>query len=633
MGQTPRLLESDRYDDEFYQTVWQALREHDYWHGELWCRRKNGSQFAALLTISAVPDMQGNIEHYAAMFSDITALKENQQQLERVAHYDLLTGLPNRLLLGDRLKQAIRQTRRRGMHLAVVFIDLDGFKKVNDQHGHGVGDKLLSVLSRRMTQVLREGDTLARLGGDEFVAILVDLPDVSISVPILDRLIEVAAQPVPIGDALCEVSASIGVSYYPQGEDIDADQLLRQADQAMYFAKQAGKNRYHVFDTEKDRTLRTRHEGFDSIENALANGQFLLYFQPKVNMRTGEVLGAEALIRWQHPARGLLSPASFIPIIENHPLGIDVGKWTIEAALTQIEVWRKAGLHVPISVNIGARHLLQPDFIMHLRGMLSRHPGAQPQDLELEILETSAVEDFVQVSQLMALCERMGLRFALDDFGSGYSSLTYLKRLPAHLLKIDQGFIRDMLEDPDNIAILDALLALARSFGRNCIAEGVESIRHGEMLLRMGCEWGQGYAIGHPMPAHEFEQWLHTWQVPLSWKGFKPDSRAALPVPFTYADHRVWISQMIDYLSGKTQVPPQSETLQYWRDQSGRPTFFGKDPDDPVDVLHQSIQQLAHTLSEMKNADRVEALRAGIDKLQHLQADLLGLLPPDQKPD
>ncbi len=633
MGQTPRLLESDRYDDEFYQTVWQALREHDYWHGELWCRRKNGSQFAALLTISAVPDMRGNIEHYAAMFSDITALKENQQQLERVAHYDLLTGLPNRLLLGDRLKQAIRQTRRRGMHLAVVFIDLDGFKKVNDQHGHAVGDKLLSVLSRRMTQVLREGDTLARLGGDEFVAILVDLPDISVSIPILDRLIEVAAQPVPIGDALCEVSASIGVSYYPQGEDIDADQLLRQADQAMYRAKQAGKNRYHVFDTEKDRTLRTRHDGFDSIENALANGQFLLYFQPKVNMRTGEVLGAEALIRWQHPTRGLLSPASFIPIIENHPLGIDVGKWTIEAALTQIEVWRKADLHVPISVNIGARHLLQPDFIMHLRGMLSRHPGAQPQDLELEILETSAVEDFVQVSQLMALCERMGLRFALDDFGSGYSSLTYLKRLPAHLLKIDQGFIRDMLEDPDDIAILDALLALARSFGRNCIAEGVESIQHGEMLLRMGCEWGQGYAIGHPMPAHEFEQWLHTWQVPLSWKGFKPDSRSSLPVPFTYVDHRVWISQMIDYLSGKTQVPPQPEALQYWRDQSGRPTFFGKDPDDQVDVLHQSIQQLAHTLSEMKNAGRVEALRAGIDKLQHLQADLLGLLPPDQKPD
>lgn len=632
MGQTPRLLESDRYDDEFYQTVGQALREHDYWHGELWCRRKNGSQFAALLTISAVPDMRGNIEHYAAMFSDITALKENQQQLERVAHYDLLTGLPNRLLLGDRLKHAIRQTRRRGMHLAVVFIDLDGFKEVNDQHGHAVGDKLLSVLSRRMTQVLREDDTLARLGGDEFVAILLDLPDISVSVPILDRLIEVAAQPVPIGDAQCEVSASIGVSYYPQGEDIDADQLLRQADQAMYRAKQAGKNRYHVFDTEKDRTLRTRHEGFDSIENALANGQFLLYYQPKVNMRTGEVLGAEALIRWQHPTRGLLSPASFIPLIENHPLGIDVGEWTIEAALTQIEVWRKAGLHVPISVNIGARHLLQPDFIMHLRGMLSRHPGARPQDLELEILETSTVEDFVQVSQLMAQCERMGLRFALDDFGSGYSSLAYLKRLPAHLLKIDQGFIRDMLEDPDDIAILDALLALARSFGRNCIAEGVESIQHGEMLLRMGCEWGQGYAIGHPMPAHEFEQWLHTWQAPLSWKGFKPNSRSALPVPFTYADHRVWISQMVDYLSGKTQVPPQPETLQYWRDQSGRPTFFGKDPDDQVDVLHQSIQQLAHTLSEMKNAGRVEALRAGIDKLQHLQAELLGLLPPDQKP-
>lgn len=472
------------------QTVWQALREHDYWHGELWCRRKNGSQFAALLTISAVPDMQGQIEHYAAMFSDITALKENQQQLERVAHYDLLTGLPNRLLLGDRLKQAIAQTRRRGMHLVVVLIDLDGFKKVNDQHGHAVGEKLLSVLSRRMTQVLREGDTLARLGGDEFVAVLIDLPDISLSVPILDRLIEVAAQPVPIGDVLCEVSASIGVSFYPQAEDIDADQLLRQADRPCILPSKLA--RIDITFSIRRRIVRLRHEGLDSIENALANGQFLLYFQPKVNMRTGEVLGAEALIRWQHPARGLLSPGSFLPLIENHPLGIAVGKWTIEAALTQIEIWRKAGLNVPISVNIDAEHLLQPDFIMNLRGMLSRHPGAQPQDLELEILETSAVEDFVQVSQSMALCERMGLRFALDDFGSGYSSLTYLKRLPAYLLKIDQGFIRDMLEDPDDIAILDALLALARSFGRNCIAEGVESIKHGEILLRLGCEWGLG---------------------------------------------------------------------------------------------------------------------------------------------
>lgn len=493
MGQTPRLLQSDRYDDEFYQTVWQALREHDYWHGELWCRRKNGSQFAALLTISAVPDMRGNIEHYAAMFSDITALKENQRQLERVAHYDLLTGLPNRLLLGDRLKQAIGQTRRRGMHLAVVFIDLDGFKKVNDQHGHAVGDKLLSVLSRRMTQVLREGDTLARLGGDEFVAILVDLPDVSISVPILDRLIEAAAQPVPIGDALCEVSASIGVSYYPQGEDIDADQLLRQADQAMYRAKQAGKNRYHVFDTEKDRTLRTRHEGFDSIENALANGQFLLYFQPKVNMRTGEVLGAEALIRWQHPARGLLSPASFLPLIENHPLGIDVGNGYRGCADPDRSL-AQCRPSCPDQREYRCAALAATGLHHASTGMLSRHPGAQPQDLELEILETSAVEDFVQVSQLMALCERMGLRFALDDFGSGYSSLTYLKRLPAHLLKIDQGFIRGMLEDPDDIAILDALLALARSFGRNCIAE--ESNPFG--MVKCCCVWDASGARAMP---------------------------------------------------------------------------------------------------------------------------------------
>ena len=365
------------------------------------------------------------------------------------------------------------------------------------------------------------------------------------------------------------------------------------------------------------------------IADAVCHEKIYPAYQPIVCLRTRAIHGLEVLARWHDPDFGAVPPKDLIPIALQASLLPLLTLNLVRRACAEAGTWPGRfclAFNVPPSLLQDA-----PAVRLLLEAMAE---SSFPLDrICIEMTEDELVEDEPAAERAFGYLKSHGIRVALDDFGTGYSSLTYLKRLPAHLLKIDQGFIRDMLEDPDDIAILDALLALARSFGRNCIAEGVESIQHGEMLLRLGCEWGQGYAIGHPMPAHEFEQWLHTWQVPLSWKGFKPDSRSALPVPFTYADHRVWISQMIDYLSGKAQVPPQPEALQYWRDQSGRPTFFGKDPDDQVDVLHQSIQQLAHTLSEMKNAGRVEALRAGIDKLQHLQADLLGLLPPDQKPD
>lgn len=443
-------------------------------------------------------------------------LREKSRQLEHIAHYDALTGLPNRVLFADRLQQAIVQSRRRGLSLAVVYLDLDGFKGVNDQHGHDIGDELLILVAQRMKEALREGDTLARFGGDEFVAVLVDLEDQDDYQAVLARLLEVVAVPTTVRHRVLSVSASIGVTLHPQ-DGADADLLLRHADQAMYLAKQEGKNRWHLFDVAKDAAVKFQRESFERIRRALDQREFVLYYQPKVNMRTGEVIGAEALIRWQHPERGLLLPGAFLPIIEESQISEELGDWVIDTALTQVGEWHKAGLALPVSVNVGARQLQRPDFVPHLRDLLSVHPAVSPQDLELEIVETSALQDMALVSEIMHDCRTIGVRFALDDFGTCYSSLTYLKRLPAELLKIDRSFVRDMLDDPEDLAIVEGVVWLANAFGRAVIAEGVETVTHGELLVLLGCELAQGFGIARPMPGPDLVAWAQNWRPHPAW--------------------------------------------------------------------------------------------------------------------
>jgi diguanylate cyclase (GGDEF)-like protein/PAS domain S-box-containing protein len=517
LGRNPRFLQSGRQDKAFYEAMWQDLTGPGHWSGEVWNRRKNGEVYAELLTISAVRDAQGITQQYVALFSDITGIKEHQNQLERIAHFDALTNLPNRVLLADRLNQAVAQTPRRNTTLTVAFLDLDGFKAINDTHGHEMGDQLLIALAARMKQCLREGDTLGRLGGDEFVAVLTDLPDPQASMPLLTRLLEAAARPVVVGGTVLQVSASLGVTFFPQAEAIEPDQLLRQADQAMYQAKVAGKNRYHVFDPAQDSSIRGHHESLERIRLALERNELVLHYQPKVNMRTGKVIGAEALIRWQHPDKGLLAPAAFLPVIEDHPLAVTLGEWVMEAALTQLDTWLAAGFDIPVSINIGARQLQQANFAQRLQTILERHPQLHPGCLELEVLETSALQDMVQVAQTIEACARMGVRFALDDFGTGYSSLTYLKRLHVAVLKIDQSFVRDMLEDPDDLAILQGVIDLSAAFKREVIAEGVETAAHGTALLELGCDHAQGYGIARPMQPELLAAWAAQWPTDAVW--------------------------------------------------------------------------------------------------------------------
>lgn len=437
----------------------------------------------------------------------VGAMVAHEDELKQLAHFDAVTGLPNRARLSDLLFQAMKQTQGQGGSLAVAYLDIDRFKAVNDKYGHVAGDELLRLLAQRMSTAVRKTDTLARIGGDEFAAVLVGLENPNDCHLALACLLEAVSQPIVLGDSIIETSASIGVTIFPS-DSADADQLLRHANLAMYQAKEAGGNRYHLFDVDQAVTNKAHSESLARLRQALEQDELVLYFQPKVNMRTGDLLGVEALIRWRHPEQGLLPPASFMPLIGDHPLGIEVGEWVIRTALHQVSLWRTGGLDIAVSVNISGDQLLQTDFAHRLSELLQACPAFSPRLLELEILETSALDNIERVSQVMRECRLLGVRFSLDDFGTGYSSLSHLKRLPADMLKIDRGFIRGMLESRDDLILIEGVIRLASAFGLEVIAEGIETPEQKLKLLSMGCENGQGYAIGRPMPADALPGWL-----------------------------------------------------------------------------------------------------------------------------
>ena len=516
VGRNPSFLKSGRHDAAFYAQMWQTLAERGYWHGEIWNQRKSGEIYPENVSISAVHDADGAITYYVGLFADITTLKENQQRLEQMAYYDSLTRLPNRALLADRLRYALAKAQREQRILAVCYLDLDGFKPVNDTWGHAAGDDLLIQVAQRLQNRVRADDTVARLGGDEFVVLLDDLQTIADGEQALQRILEALSAPFSIGAKIATASASIGVTFFPH-DGADPDALIRHADQAMYLAKQEGRNRYHLFDPEYDRRAQTRRELLERAQKGLAAGEFCLYYQPKVDMRQGRVIGAEALLRWRHPEQGLLAPGAFIAMVENSDFAQTLGHWVLETALRQMTAWAAEGLALPVSVNLSARHLQQPNFVAQIESLLARYPGIPPERLELEIFETAALDGIKQVSRIIAACRQLGVRFAIDDFGTGYSSLTYLRHLPTQTLKIDQSFVRGMLADPGDLAIVRGVIGLAAAFKLEVIAEGVESVEHGIRLLQLGCHQAQGYGIARPMPAEAISGWTRQWRNPEAW--------------------------------------------------------------------------------------------------------------------
>jgi len=517
IGHTTSFLHAGQQGPAFFSELAGSLQERSFWSGEVINQRKSGAIYSAMLSVAAVRDDEGKVINYVGVFSDITKLKRHEAELARVANYDPLTGLPNRRLFADRIRLAMARARRTDRPLAVGFLDLDDFKRVNDEQGHEAGDRLLAAVTHNLLNALRADDTVARLGGDEF-ALLMDLDDEQHLDAAMVRLMAALSTPVHINGVRQPVSASVGVTLFP-GDDADADALLRHADQAMYVAKERGGNRAHRFDPQQAREITAIHEQRSQLRLALQCEEFVLHYQPKVDLTNGHVLGAEALIRWKHPLRGPLPPAAFLRSMEGSDLEVLVGEWVIETVLCQIETWQAAGLGLAASANISPQHLLSPGFAERLAQMLAQHPAVDPGQLELEIVESAAMTDIALAVQTLTKCRAMGVKFSLDDFGTGYSSLALLRQLPLDTLKVDQSFVRDMLADPADLALVAGIVRLAESFGRGVIAEGVESLDHGAKLVAIGCTRGQGYGIARPMPPEDFAGWMAQWQKECRWVG------------------------------------------------------------------------------------------------------------------
>jgi diguanylate cyclase (GGDEF)-like protein/PAS domain S-box-containing protein len=629
LGQDPRCLSSGRQDAEFYAAMWAAIEAQGGWQGEIWNRRKSGEAYPELLSINVVTDAQGQLRHYVGVFSDITALKAHEAELDRIAHYDVLTGLPNRRLLGDRLDQAVARARRSGRILAICYLDLDGFKPINDRYGHDAGDRMLVEIARRLQRASRGDDTLARLGGDEFVLLWNDILQDSECVLALDRILGEVAAPVEIDGALVAVSASIGVTLFPR-DNADADSLLRHADQAMYRAKEDGKNRFHLYDPEHDRQLKARRDVLRRLAQALVRGELVLHYQPKVHLTEGTVIGVEALIRWQHPEQGLLAPGEFLDYLAGSELEAAVGEWVIDTALAQVETWNADGLDLQVSVNISPDHLQSPNFVERLATALARHPAVTRDQLELEILESAAIGDMESASRTLADCLALGVRFALDDFGTGYSSLTYFRKLPVHTLKIDQAFVRDMLDDPEDLGIVDSVVRLAYVFNRPVIAEGVETLEHGAMLVYLGCYLGQGYGIARPMPAAQVAGWVRHWQGQSAWRDL---GGAALPrdsvvLIVAASSHRRWIDAVEAYVTGGANggTPPQGIRdcrFGRWYGGSGRNSYGHLGEYQEIGPLHEQVHRLADELIALVDSAQAETARARLPELWTLRDQLI----------
>lgn len=442
------------------------------------------------------------------------------EKLSLIAHYDVLTQLPNRALFSDRFSQAVAHAKRTESMLAICFLDLDNFKPVNDNYGHDTGDQLLIEVAKRIKATIREEDTVSRQGGDEFTLLLRDIESFKQSEETLTRIRDALAQPYIIDGFSHKITASIGITIYPL-DDADLDTLVRHADQAMYRAKLAGKNQQQIFNTLDDRAITNRQSQLSEIKHALTSKQFQLYYQPKVNMKTGDVFGAEALIRWIHPEKGLIPPLDFLPMIDGTDLEIQIGGWVINEALQQIDNWQQQDIKLEVSINISSHHLQSNVFFDQLNEALDKHPDVNSQYLQLEILESSSLGDINAISGIIKSCQNvLGVNVALDDFGTGYSSLTHMKSLSANTIKIDQTFVRDLLDDPDDYSIIEGIIGLAKAFNREVIAEGVETNAHGLMLLLMGCNEAQGYGISRPIPADDLVSWLADYKPNSYWMDY-----------------------------------------------------------------------------------------------------------------
>ncbi|MEI6305819.1 MAG: EAL domain-containing protein [Deltaproteobacteria bacterium] len=505
IGKNPRIMASGKHEPLFYQKLWESINSNGYWQGEIWDRRKNGDVYPKWLSIVALKDAKDRLQNYIAVFSDISERKAADERIHFMAHYDALTNLPNRVLLHDRLLQALMSAPRRKTKVAILFLDLDRFKTINDTLGHSVGDLLLQSVAERLKSCVRTSDTVARLGGDEFLVVLPDLHDCDHAATVAQKIIDSISNHFLIRDIELHTSTSIGISLFPE-DGVANEELIANADVAMYRAKESGRNNYQFFTPTMNNSSYERLTMENKLRRALERQEFVLYYQPQVNMATGRIIGSEALVRWQHPEMGLVPPGIFIPIVEESGLIVPIGEWVLREACRQNMAWQKEGLPpITVAVNLSAVQFHQKNLTEMVYEVL-QSTGLSSSWLELEITESGIMQNSeASVNKLHEL-KQMGLKLSIDDFGTGYSSLSYLKKFPLDKLKIDQSFVRDITTNQDDAAIVGAIIGMAKSLKLRVIAEGVETRDHLNFLHANDCFEMQGYFFSKPVPADVFQR-------------------------------------------------------------------------------------------------------------------------------
>ncbi|MEJ2621695.1 MAG: EAL domain-containing protein, partial [Candidatus Thiodiazotropha sp.] len=509
IGRNPKILKSGRHDDNFYKDMWGQLHKKGHWHGEIWNRSKSGRVFPEILTVSAIENRRGEVTGYVGVFADISSLKSTEARLDHLAHHDPLTDLPNRMLFRDRLKHGLEGAERKKSMLAVIFLDLDHFKNVNDTLGHGVGDQLLVEIAQRMKMLIRTGDTVGRISGDEFCLLFEDLHSSVDAVPLVEKLLSVFVNPFEVHDHILRMTGSIGVALYPDNSK-DPDALLSFADAAMYEAKEAGRNTYRFYT--KALTEQALEYGFvqSALREAMERSQFFLVYQPQINLNTKALVGLEVLVRWQHPEQGLIPPSKFIPVAEQSGLIRDLGAWILRSACAQGRAWLDEKLDFGrIFVNVAGPQLHDARFIELVSDCL-KETGLPAERLGLEVTESFVMRATGHATDVLLKLRDIGIELAIDDFGTGYSSLTYLKALPIDKLKIDQSFVRDIPADPNDMAIAEAVIAMGRALKLKVIAEGVEDEVQAEFLNSKGCQEVQGYLYSRPLLPADLIDWVNT---------------------------------------------------------------------------------------------------------------------------
>ena len=504
LGKRPNMFKSGHHDLEFYKAVFKSLQDTGDWHGEIWNRRKNGEIYPQWQTVRAITDSKGQLTHYVAVFTDISAIKKSQTELARLVHHDPLTDLPNRLLFTDRTEQALTTAQRHKTGCALLMIDLDHFKIINDSLGHNVGDLLLKAVGGRLQSIFGKGYTVARLGGDEFAVLIENCSKASQAEVLAQHVLEAMKAAFEVNTHQLFVSASVGISVFP-GDALNAEQLLRNADSALFKAKSAGREGYALYTEELTVHALNRIEVASDLRRALEQRELRVYYQPVHDLKTSRLIGVEALVRWQHPIRGLVPPGEFIPIAERTGLIAEIDAWVLEQACWQMCQWQSAGVNLSfVAVNISSRLFARPELYTLVSTVLT-DTGLDPALLELEVTESAVMEDSQGALEQMHRLRALGLRLAIDDFGTGFSSLLRLKQLPVQKLKVDQGFVAGLPQDNDDVAIVRAVIALSQSMGLQVHAEGIEHVEQAQFLLDYHCDLGQGYWFGRPMPASELD--------------------------------------------------------------------------------------------------------------------------------